>query len=149
MPSSAMQHKILVLVAERGFKNSSDEILILSKSFTGLAGSRNVGTSTSVSSLMRFVPTGSARTSRATSSASATQATLLMNQGETARTSMNARTLSPAYMENAATRRVGSSAAAHKASNCLTVDMAAWTEGRGLAMHTSTRQPAVLSADVG
>ena len=29
------------------------------------------------------------------------------------------------------------------------VDMAAWTEGRELAMHTSTRQLAVLSVDVG
>ena len=52
-------------------------------------------------------------------------------------------------MENAATRLVGSSAAAHKASNCLTVDMAAWTDGRELAMHTSTRQLVVLSVDVG
>ena len=99
--------------------------------------------------MTRFVPTGSARTNRATSSASATQATLSMNQEETARTSTNARTLSPACLENAATRLVGSSAAAHKASNYLTVDMAAWTEGRELAMHTSTRQPAVLSVDVG
>ena len=116
---------------------------------SGLAGNRNVGTSMSVSSLPRFVPTGSARTSRATSSASATQATLSMNQEETARTSTNARTLNPACMENAATRLVVSSAAAHKASNCLTVDMAVWTEERELAMHTSTRQPAVLSVDVG
>ena len=103
----------------------------------------------SVSSLMRFVPMGSAKISRAISFASATKATLSMNQGETARTSTNARTLSPAYMENAAMRRVGSSAVAHKASNCLTVDMAVWTEERELAMHTSTRQPAVLSVDVG
>ena len=98
---------------------------------------------------MRFVPTGSARTSRATSFVSATQATLSMNQGETAQTSMNARTLSPACMENAAMRQAGSSAAARKAFSCLKVDMDAWTEGRGLAMHTSTRQPAVLSVDVG
>ena len=116
---------------------------------SGLAGNRNVGTSTSVSSLPRFVPTGSARTSRATSSASATQATLSMNQGETAQTSTNVRTLSPACMENAAMRQAGSSAAARKASSCLKVDMDAWTEGRGLAMHISTRQPAVLSVDVG
>ena len=46
-------------------------------------------------------------------------------------------------------RRVGSSAVAHKASKCLTGDMAVWTEERELAMHTSTRQPAVLSVDVG
>ena len=46
-------------------------------------------------------------------------------------------------------RQAGSSAAARKASSCLKADMDAWTEGRGLAMHISTRQPAVLSVDVG
>ena len=99
--------------------------------------------------MTRFVPTVNARTSRATSSASATTATLSTNQEETARTSTNVRILSLACTENAATKRVGSSAVARQAFSCSTVDTAAWTEGRELAMHTSTSQPALLSVDVG
>ena len=115
----------------------------------GLAENRNAETSTSASCSKRSARMVSARISRATSFASATPGTLSMSRGETARTSMNVRTPSHACTVNAATKLVGSSAPVHLASNFSTVDMVAWTDGRELAMHTSTRQPAVLSVDVG